>query len=84
MINFSDNEEVTLTFTHIKTKEPSKLFVARNPLTGSWLQEHTIGKGTTAYYSNKSAVKKLVNNIYNKNTENNLPVEIKITQAKRT
>jgi hypothetical protein len=84
MINFSDDEEVTLTFTHIKTKEPSKLFVARNPLTGQWLQEHTIGKGTTAYYSGKNAVKKLVNDIYNKNTENNLPVEIKITQAKMT
>lgn len=82
MINFKDDEEVTVTFTHIRTKEPSKLFVARNQLTGSWLQEHSIGKGKTAYYSNKNDVKKLVNNIVKKNTEKGLPVEVKVEKAK--
>jgi len=77
-MNFKDDEQVTLTFTHIRTKEPSKLFVARNPLTGNWLQTHTVGDESTSYFSNKNDAKKIVNQIIDKSAKNGLPCEVKV------
>lgn len=81
-ITFGKNDQVTVTFVHKRTKEQAKVFIARNPLTNSWLQEHTVGEQSTPYMSNKASCVSLVNSIVKKNTELGLPVDVKIEPRK--
>jgi hypothetical protein len=75
VIKLKDSEECRLEFTHLNGK-PSSLYIACNPLTGKWLQDHTIGEQSTAYYGTKADAVSLANSIVRKSASNNLPCKV--------
>lgn len=80
-MKLNDKLETTLKFTHCRTQGPAKLTVARNPLTGNWLQDHFVeGEGQTAYYSDKRDAQRLVNAIIAKSQKLGLPCEVTTTK----
>ncbi len=79
-IKLKDGETCLLTFTHVRGM-PASYAIARNPLTGDWLQTHKIGDDQAYYYSGKVDAVKLANNILRISTAKNLPCTVEIKPA---
>jgi len=82
VIKINENQTLKLTFDHIKDGKPASLFIAMNPLTGDWLQEHKHDDATTAYYGTKSAALHLANLIVKKLKDKNLSCNVEIKNVK--
>lgn len=82
MIKITEKQSVQLNFTHIRDGKPAALFIAMNPLTGDWLQEHKHGSAVTAYYGTKSAALSLANSIVKKSAANDLSCKVVIERRK--
>lgn len=82
MIKLKDSEECRLEFIHCRTKEPSSLYIAQNPMTGAWMQVHKIGKTQTAYTGTKPDALRLANSIVKKS--NKLGLDCNVTIQPRT
>lgn len=76
-LKLNDKEMMTLTFMHFKLPNtPCKLIIARNPLTGDWIEFHSNGDRESAFVSTKSDALKLASKIVKKSKENNIPCPI--------
>ena len=82
MIKITEKQSVRLTFTHIRDGKPAALFIAMNPLTGDWLQEHIHNGIRTAYYDTKASALKLANSIVKKSAKKNLACKVVIERRK--
>jgi len=81
VIKITDKQTVRVTFTHVRGGDAS-LFVAMNPLTGDWLQEHMHNGIRTAYYGTKTEAVRLANNIVKKSAEKDLACKVDIQRRK--
>jgi len=76
-IKITDKQTLRLKFTHINGLQAA-LYVALNPLTDQWLQEHRVGDGCTAYVGTKTDALHLANAIVTKSEEKGLPCIVEI------
>lgn len=76
-LKLKDNETATIEFTHLNGKE-AKLYIAKNPLTGDWLESHTMEQANVAYYSTKKDCLRLANAIISKSEENELSCKVTV------
>ena len=82
-LKLTDTQTARLKFTHVKSGKPSELFIAMNPLTGDWLQDHRIGDTRTSYISDKPTALKLANNIIDSSQKNHLHCSVEVMATKR-
>jgi hypothetical protein len=78
-IKFKDTDKVTLSFVHIRTKEPTVFLFEKNPMTGNWL---FLQNGGNPYTMTKSHVSQIAKSVISKSKDNNLSCKIKIEPSK--
>lgn len=82
-IEVKDNEECLITFKHMQTGEDSSYEFMKNPMTGSWLEIHKVGKkSSSAWISTKAQAVRLANKIVDYSKKYKLPFTVRI-QARR-
>jgi len=75
-ITIKDTDKAMLNFVHIKSKEKGTITADRNPLTGDWLRHEKVGDNDAWYYSDKTALKHLLNTIITKNKAAGLQADL--------